>query len=306
MSVRANVFSILRTSLHDGPGVRTVAYLNGCSLRCQWCHNPEGFSAKPQVMFVEHRCIGCGACVAECAKCHSIENGNKVFDRDACTGCGRCVEACPAEALLLAGKSYTPAELVKVFRKDQAYYQCSGGGVTFSGGECLLYPDFVAQAAQLCQQEQIHVLVESALHIPLSNLQRVAPFVDEFYVDMKHMDTEKHKRYTGLGNQRILENLYWLAEHHRQIMIRTPVIPGVNDDWGNLLDTAKLAYSLSPSVKGYVLLRYNGLAQSKYQQLNLPFVSFADSSQDEQSMEALCKRLNDALEDKSFVTWSKP
>ena len=299
MAVSAQIFSINRGSLHDGPGIRTVVYFSGCSLRCQWCHNPEGFDLRPRLQVFPQRCIGCGHCLQTCPEHHILENGQKQYLRQGCKNCGRCAQNCPADALQLTGKSWEVEPLVCQLLKDQAYYAHSGGGVTLSGGECLLQPDFVRTLSARLHAHGIQVLAETALHVPLENLALVAPEIDIFYADLKHMDPKLHTDYTGADNRKILENLRWLAKHHSHIVIRTPLIPGVNDSMENLLATARFAKELGPSVKGYVLLPYNDLAESKYGQLGLPFHRFSKNSAD--TLACLCRQLNQALETEDFV-----
>ncbi len=210
------VFDIKRSSLSDGPGIRTAVFLKGCSLDCFWCHNPEGKSPLPETGFFSEKCSGCGTCAGVCP------GGEK------CVSCGRCAGCCPNGARKLWGRTYGAKELFDVICADRDYYAATGGGVTFSGGECLLYPDFVAEVSGMCRKEGISVAVDTAGYVPWSSFEKVLPYADIFLYDIKALDPELHRRGTGADNTLILENLSRLAEAGRRIIIRTPVIPGFN------------------------------------------------------------------------------
>lgn len=267
MYVKPLVFSITRTSLHDGEGIRTVVYFKGCNMRCRWCHNPEGLKSENEIIFNKTKCIGCNICSGICP---NVEMGN--IDREKCIACGKCADVCPANALSFAGKQMTEKEILKVILKDREYYEKSGGGVTFSGGECLLYPEFMENILRMCKEENINTLVESAFNVPWENIQRVLPYTDMFYVDIKHMESDVHMEYTGCPNTRILDNIKKLSEHSGNFLIRIPVIPGVNDSKENLGATREFAKSLGAGVEE---LKYNNLARSKYESLSMEYEEFS-------------------------------
>ena len=200
------IFDIKRCSLEDGPGIRTTVFLKGCNLDCFWCHNPEGKRPERQTAFFAEKCIGCGAC------------------KGAMTP-----EVCPAQARKAYGKAYTQDELLEILAADRPYYDAAGGGVTFSGGECMLYPEFVADMSKRCRQMGISVAVDTAGNVPWTAFEQVLPYAALFLYDIKCLDPALHKRGTGCDNGHILQNLERLRETGRQIMIRTPRIPGFND-----------------------------------------------------------------------------
>lgn len=266
MYVKPLIFSITRTSLHDGDGIRTVVYFKGCNMRCRWCHNPEGLSSKKQIIFTVSKCIGCNICTSICP---NINKG--IIDRNECIACGKCADACPANALSVAGREMSEDDIMKEILKDREYYEKSGGGVTFSGGECLLFPDFMQAVLKKCKQEKIHTLVESAFNVPWKNIEKVIPYTDMFYIDIKHMDSDVHKECTQCPNNLILENIEKLSRYTKNFLIRIPVIPGVNDDTENLSATEEFAKKLGVCTER---LKYNNLAQSKYESLSMPYEDF--------------------------------
>jgi len=268
MHVTPFIFHIARTSLHDGAGIRTVVYFKGCNMHCRWCHNPKGLECKKELFFHQNKCIGCGICETICP--HILRVGE--IDRDACIACGNCAKNCPANALEVIGNQMSVEELYSVIAKDRAYYDRSGGGVTLSGGECLLYPEFVAALLKKCKENDIHTLIESAFHVPWEHIASVLPYTDMFYADVKHMDSDIHKKYTGVSNERILENITRLAGMTKQIVLRTPAIPGVNDDPENLSRTEQFAHSLGLE---HEVLKYNNLAKSKYTALDKEYTEFS-------------------------------
>lgn len=282
------ITDVTRGSLHDGPGVRTVVYFKGCALRCKWCHNPETLSAKPEVLFAQTKCIHCGKCVQICPQHHVIKGKDVEFLRSGCTACGKCVQACPSLALRLCGEEKTVEELFALIEKDASYYKYSGGGVTFSGGECLLQVQTVAQLAKMCKENGISTAIETSLFVPWENVERVLDHIDLFYVDLKLPNEEKHRNYTGADQGVILQNLRKLVLCEKEIIVRIPMIPGVNDSVEDLDGFAQILHDLKARNISVELLKYNHLAESKYSMTDLEYVKFADHCQTDETMERLC------------------
>lgn len=292
MSVSAPVTNISRTSLHDGPGVRTVVYLKGCGLRCRWCHNPETLSPKKEILYLPTKCMHCGECLSVCPDHHKAAGNDMVYLRDGCTACGTCAEECPTGALTVCGETMTADEVFAEIRKDLHYYTTSGGGVTFSGGECLLYPDFVAETAKKCRENGIHTAVESAFFVPWQNIEKVLPFTDLIYADLKIADSAKHRRYTGQDNTLILGNLRRLSGVFGNIILRIPVIPTVNDTEEDIAAFAEVIATFGEGIREIELLRYNPLAEAKYRFAGRDYTKFADKGQPDEEMQKLCSLLS--------------
>lgn len=292
MSVKKLITNISRASLHDGPGVRTVVYLAGCSLRCRWCHNPETLSGENRLAFVGSKCIGCGRCISVCPEHHRLLDGRLRLIREGCTLCGRCTEVCPSKALEKAGKYMTSDEVFEEILKDEHYYKASGGGVTFSGGECLLCPEFVIEVAKKCHECGIHTAVESAFFVPFTNIEAVLPHIDLFFADLKIADYDKHREYTGQGNDRIIENIRRLSKRKVDMIIRIPVIPDVNDSEEDFSGFARILGSLGDAVRYVELLKYNNLAESKYDSIGKEYTGFSDEPQSDERMRELCDLLS--------------
>jgi pyruvate formate lyase activating enzyme len=299
----AVIFDIARCSVHDGPGVRTVVYFKGCPLSCKWCHNPEGISDSPQLVFYSKRCIGCGRCTSICP-CHGIADGGHVIDRQNCRVCGRCADACPADALHITGREATLDGLMAEIRKDRLYYE-NGGGVTASGGEALLQADFVAALFGLCRAQKIHTAIETALDVQAAEIDKVLGVCDMFIVDCKHPDPEMHRYYTGRTNERIWANTQYVASRHDNVLIRIPLIPGVNDDIELLHASVSRVLSLGGSIKGVELLKYNNLAVAKYNGLEKNHIVFADKPQTNDEMTAVCDELNNRIKRANYVFFKK-
>ena len=296
MSLTAAVTNISRCSLHDGPGVRTVVYLKGCGLQCRWCHNPETLSPLPEILFVPGKCIGCGRCVCVCPDQHILRDGRIAFLRNGCTACGKCVQRCPTGALTICGESMCVDEVRAEVLKDRHYYGPSGGGVTLSGGECLLHSAFTAALLKACRAQGIHTAIESALFVPWTAIESVMEYVDLFFLDLKIADPEKHRLYTGQSNERILDNLHRLSHAVTgKITLRIPMIPGVNDSKEDLRKFGGLISSLGAGVTAVELLRYNHLAQSKYLLCGRDYEAFAVQPQSDEEMNVLCRDLSSHL-----------
>ena len=215
--MNAQVFDIQRASTVDGPGMRTTVFFKGCNLHCAWCHNPESQRRETELLFYRDKCVHCGACERVCP--HHLA---------ACTLCGRCAQVCPQEARTLCGKAMSVSEILRPIEADRLFY-AGGGGATFSGGECMLQIDFLTEILCACADRGIHTAVDTAGHVPFALFNRILPYADMFLYDIKIMDTEKHKKYTGVGNELILSNLAALLATGKRIWVRVPIVPGVND-----------------------------------------------------------------------------
>lgn len=247
----ATIFDIERNSFVDGPGIRTTVFLKGCNLKCAWCHNPESQSMKPQMMFYKNLCAGCGKCKAICPT------------PDNCTLCGKCTFYCPVKARKICGKQYTVDEVFDEIIQDKAYYEHSGGGVTFSGGECMLQVDFLMEILKKCKEYGIQTAVDTAGHIAFEHFEKILPYTDLFLYDIKILDSEKHKYYIGVGNALIMENLKKLFALHANIWIRIPVIGGVNDSVEEMQSIRNFILQHGTPQK-IELLPYHAMGEHKY------------------------------------------
>ena len=295
MSIVGYISNISKGSFHDGDGIRTVVYFKGCGLHCAWCHNPEAISVKPDVLFAPIKCIGCGRCFEICPSCHKIVEGKRVFDRSLCIRCGKCSDACPTGALSMSGKEMDTDKVMGEIRKDKPYYLQSGGGVTLSGGECLLQKDFALTILKECNKEGINTAIETALYVKKETLTSVLPYVDTFLADLKIADREKHKKYIGEYNDCIIENLRYITNYAKKVLIRIPLIPTVNDSEEDIKSFAKIISTLGDRLKGIEILKYNYLAKSKYEQLGQPYTSFGEESQKNEFLDSYVKSLQEKV-----------
>ncbi len=272
------VFNIQRFSIHDGPGIRTTVFLKGCNLRCFWCHNPESLSSQPEVQFFPEKCILCGACVATCPNGAQLlvtnESGSQErrYLRDLCQGCFRCISECFSGALVQIGRSYSEEEILEEIERDREYYRYGQGGVTFSGGEPLLQKDFLVSVLKSCQRQGIHCAVDTAGNVAWNLLEEVVPWADLFLFDMKAFDEETHRRATGSGNRRIQENLRRLTKTGKEIWIRIPVIPGVNDSQAEIDAIGDYLAPLS-NIRWVELLPFHTLGSEKYPSLDRQYTA---------------------------------
>ncbi len=267
----ALTFDIKRYAINDGPGIRVCIFLKGCPLNCHWCHNPESISPQVQKLFTNSKCIGCGECVKICPgeACRLAKEGI-ITVTELCTLCGKCAEVCPTLATELSGQSQSVAELLQIIEKERPFFDQSGGGVTFSGGEPLLYPEFLCETLDACGQRGIHRCIDTAGLVKTGVLLEVAKRTDLFLFDLKHMNSARHKEWTGVGNELILQNLQALAQTGAAIQIRLPLIIGVNADQHNIAATAAFVAALAGAKKPINLLPYHNIASGKDQKLGQP------------------------------------
>jgi pyruvate formate lyase activating enzyme len=265
------IFDIQKYAIHDGPGIRTTIFFKGCPLRCWWCQNPEGQDLKPELIYRKSRCIDCGECVKNCPQeAISLGAEHVSINRENCVLCDNCSRICPSEALSIAGKQVSVKEILEEIEKDMTFFNESGGGVTFSGGEPLLQHDFLNALLNECKERDIHTIVQTCGFAPYETIDRVRDNVDLFWYDIKIMDDRKHAKYTGASNEHILENLKKLAENGSSIVISFPIIPGINDDAKNVTRIAQFIQPL-PNIERVNLLPYHRAGIEKYKSLGKPY-----------------------------------
>lgn len=258
------IFNIQKCSIHDGDGLRTLVFLKGCPLHCEWCANPESQSYKQEIMEFPVKCIGCGYCKTAC-KYEAIKPNGEI-DRDKCKRCMECVETCFAEAKRISGKEYTIEELYHEIEKDKPFYKTFGGGVTFSGGEPLSQPEYLADISRKCKENGINVNVESCGYGDFSKFEKALSYIDGMFMDIKLIDPIRHRDATGKTNECILDNIKRISEYGIPITIRTPIIPGYTDDEENIIAISEFVAML-PSVREYELLAYHNFGESKHKAL---------------------------------------
>lgn len=262
--MQGTIFDIQSYSLHNGDGIRTTVFFKGCPLRCAWCHNPEGLSCAPQLMFDARVCVLCGLCERACPEgVHRITGTAHEVDRALCTACARCVQVCPKAALAVSGRRIGAQELADTLLADKPFYDESGGGVTLSGGEPLMQGDFAAELLRLLKGAGVHTLVQTSGYAPKQVVEKAALCTDAFMFDIKLLTGEKHKLYTGVSNEVILNNARFLAQSGKTLIIRTPVIGGVNDDDTEMEAILRFVASLG-AIKRYELFSYHAFGTDKY------------------------------------------
>jgi len=266
MTTSGIVFNIQHYSIHDGPGIRTLVFLKGCPLRCAWCVNPESQLSQPEIAVLPNRCIGCGRCISNCPEqaITSTQTGN-LIDRNKCTACGVCCEVCYAEDLQMKGCCQTVCEVLKKIEGDRIFYEHSGGGVTLSVGEPFFQADFTLAFLKACKERGINTVVETCGFAPFEKILPCLPFLDLILYDIKHLDSDVHKLYTGVENSLILENARRLASAGANLVVRVPIVPGYNDSEDNLLRTVEFVKGIG--VNEMHLLPYHGFGAQKYRQL---------------------------------------
>lgn len=280
-TVIGNIFDIQRYSIHDGTGIRTTIFFKGCPLRCKWCSNPESWESAPTLFFSKARCIQCGSCAAF----DGITMGEEspVIDRRLCTAIEDIAEVCPTQAMTIKGKQMTVEAVMNEIVKDTAFYRNSRGGVTLSGGEVLLQPLFAKELLMGCKKQGFHTIIETEGAVSWEAFEMVIPYVDSFFFDVKLADSEKHRRFTGVPNDRILHNLKRLI-NRASVCVRIPVIPGVNDNKEELGCIARILREYN--VAEYELLSFHQYGKGKYASCGIEY-PMADANLPEESFHIL-------------------
>jgi pyruvate formate lyase activating enzyme len=268
--MRALITNIQGYSIHDGPGIRTLVFLKGCGLECQWCSNPECISPRPEIGFISSLCNQCGKCKGVCPDKALIYQAGRPpqIIRDLCSGCGACASVCALKALVLYGQRLSVEEVFDAVQRDEMFYQSSGGGVTVSGGEPLLQPQFVDTLLAKCRQAGIHTCLETSGYAPESALRQVLPYTDFVLFDLKHQNSIIHCQYTGQYNSLILSNARIMASSDVDVLFRLPLIPGINDDLQNIRETATFLIALGKNSRRIQLMPYHGMGIGKYKSLD--------------------------------------
>lgn len=278
------IFDIQPFSVYDGPGIRTTVFFKGCNLRCRWCHNPESWLTEPQLRFYPSKCIGCGKCFTLCPEGAHEMGEYHTINRSKCVVCGKCADNCYSDALLMSGKTIDSEDLFSLIMEDAPYFKNSKGGVTFSGGECMLQHDFLLEMLKKCKAANIHTAVDTAGDVPFEWFQKILPYTDLFLWDVKAADSELHKHLTGDGNETIIENLRKLTELGAKMIIRVPCVPGGNmQDMDGIIELLK---EIKP--EAVELLAYHKLGESKKEALGFGKTEFTVPSKAE--MTALCDK----------------
>ena len=283
LQARGIIFNIMKYSVHDGPGIRTTVFLKGCPLTCWWCHNPESQERTPELMVWDSKCIGCGECRQACKL-------DAVSDVTRCTVCGKCVDRCHSCAREMVGRQVTGAELLREIEKDVIFYDESGGGVTFSGGEPLMQPEFLTIMLASCQRKGIHTAVDTTGFASTDTLLAISRLTDLFLYDLKLMDDALHRQYTGVSNRLILKNLQELSLNHNNIRIRFPLIPDVNDDVCNVEKLGEFVASLR-GVSQVHVIPYQPMGVCKYDRLRKDYRLQAVTAPDQEKIEAVANKL---------------
>ncbi|WP_273323510.1 trans-4-hydroxy-L-proline dehydratase activase [Vallitalea guaymasensis] len=264
------IMNIQKYSVHDGPGIRTTVFLKGCPLKCWWCHNPESQKYKHEIIYFEDRCSACGICEETCSKeAIIIQDSQVIINNDKCNLCGNCTDFCPNNALEYVGRDITVTDLMKEIEKDHVFYEESGGGVTFSGGEPMVQSDFLDKMLRACKEKDIHTAVDTSGYGKWEDFSKILDKVNLFLYDLKLIDNQRHKKYVGTYNEEILDNLRRLSDAGANIFVRMPIIKGINDDDENISATIDFLSGLR--ILQVNLLPYHKMGMDKYKSLGLQY-----------------------------------
>lgn len=290
------ITNIQKYSIHDGDGIRTTVFFKGCPLKCMWCHNPETQRFEKELQYDKEKCLGCGACAKVCPQ-HAITmvEGKPVLDRSLCSLCGKCEVYCPEGIRETIGSEYPVKALVKELMKDRMFYEQSGGGVTLSGGEVMtMSSEYIVAIAKELKKEEISLTIDTCGYVPFEKFEAILPYVDTFLYDVKVMDPELHKKYIGVDNQLILENLVKLSEAGARIYIRIPTVKEVNGNEKNMLDTIQFLKEHNITPAQVNLLTYHNTGSSKYPKLDMEYQGDDLHAPSKEEMEGFVKLFKDA------------
>lgn len=285
-----NITNIQKFSIHDGDGIRTTVFFKGCPLKCEWCHNPETQRFEKEMQVDREKCTGCGTCASVCPNgaVRMTEDHRPAWDPKACTFCGKCENFCPAGSREIVGREYTVKELTKELMKDQMFYEESGGGVTFSGGEVMsMDMDFILAMAKELKRQDVTLTIDTCGYVPYERFEKILPYVNTFLYDVKVMDPELHKKYMGTDNKLILENLIRLSQDGARIYIRIPTIKEVNGNEENMKETIAFLKQHDIHPAGVNLLPYHDTGSGKYAKLGMEYKGTDLHAPDKEEMEAL-------------------
>lgn len=280
------ISNIQRFSTKDGPGIRTTVFFKGCPLRCKWCHNPETHLSGYEIMYNRENCTLCGRCVVSCPEgAVSIENDTVITDIKKCTACGRCTDECYYNAREISGKAMDFDHIADIIERDVAFYSSSGGGVTFSGGECVLYPEMLTKLLKFCKSRRIHTAVDTSGFATFDVFEKIMPFTDLFLYDIKAYSSELHQQLTGVPNDIIWDNLEKLCKAGADVNLRLPVIEGCNADLADIEKTAEKCSSLG--IKKVNILPYHDMGKYKYTKLGREYDGNSMSTPSEEKLEKI-------------------
>lgn len=291
MDILGKIFNIQRFCTSDGPGIRTTVFFKGCPLRCKWCHNPESQHIESELMFDKAKCINCMHCVSLCKnKCHKTDASLHLIDRTKCISCGKCTEA-SCGALELVGKEMTPASVIEEVIKDKLYFDNSGGGITLSGGEPLFQDEFCFEVLRAAKEKSLHICIETCGAAPQEVIARSAEYVDLYLYDLKHTDSESHRSFTGVGNEKIIDNLFLLDSLGKSIILRCPIIPKYNDTDKHFSEIANISKKLK-NLTAIEIEPYHNFGEIKYDKLSRIYEAKNATVMTEEDICGLITRLN--------------
>ena len=285
------ITNVQKFSIHDGDGIRTSVFFKGCPLKCEWCHNPETQRFEKEMQCDKEKCVGCGTCAKVCPNgAISMENGKPEMKKDACTFCGKCVNFCPIGIREIIGREYSVKELIKELMKDQMFYEESGGGVTLSGGEVMAMDiDYILAIAKELKRQDVTLTIDTCGYVPYEKFQAILPYVHTFLYDVKVMDPKLHKKYIGVDNQLILDNLIRLAADGARIYIRIPTIKEVNGNEKNMKETIAFLKEHDIHPAQITLLPYHDTGSGKYSKLDMEYKGTDLHAPEKEEMESFVR-----------------